>query len=290
MALLRYCRSAGRLRRPANAALRRHLNVGQNIRELDHEVDRTVYVGNLNFKTTDETIKKMFSEHGSVETVRLPIDREIDRPRGFAFVTLQSKEEAASVRSALQGVKLDGRVLKVNGVHEKRNGGPLTFQRARRWVNTSDGGSNAAKDHSLSYSSLFEGRRVAVFGIPAPFTGICTDVHVPPYLELASEFKGKVDELVCMTVSDPFCLGAWVDSMGAAESGITFLADTTGSISKHLDVYRSFHQDALGMRCMRFSMIVNDGTVEAFSEVKDAAIDAQWLLVKASRGPSSQAA
>ena len=84
-----------------------------------------LYVGNLNFTTTEDSLRAAFSENGrTVREVAIPSDRETGRPRGFAFVTMGSDADAKAAIAALDGKDLDGRTLKVNEAQDKpRSGG-----------------------------------------------------------------------------------------------------------------------------------------------------------------------
>ena len=73
-----------------------------------------LYVGNLSFNSTAETIRDAFSQHGTVTDLHVVTDRETGRPRGFAFVTMGNDAEASAAISAMNGVMLDGRPLRVN--------------------------------------------------------------------------------------------------------------------------------------------------------------------------------
>jgi RNA recognition motif-containing protein len=73
-----------------------------------------IYAGNLNFKTTEDDLRNLFSQHGEVEEVVLVTDRETGRPRGFGFVTMPDAEQAKAAIAELDGAELDGRALKVN--------------------------------------------------------------------------------------------------------------------------------------------------------------------------------
>ena len=73
-----------------------------------------LYVGNLSFQTTDTELREHFSQHGTVTDVHMVMDRETQRPRGFAFVTMGSPAEGQAAISALDGQPLDGRDLTVN--------------------------------------------------------------------------------------------------------------------------------------------------------------------------------
>jgi RNA recognition motif-containing protein len=84
-----------------------------------------LYVGNLNFNTTEDSIAAHFGAHGNVDEVFMPLDRMSGRPRGFAFVTMNNDDEANAAKEALDGADLDGRPLKVNEAQERapRGGG-----------------------------------------------------------------------------------------------------------------------------------------------------------------------
>lgn len=82
-----------------------------------------IYVGNLPFSTTDEELRALFSQHGTVESVSLPTDRETGRPRGFAFVEMNQADAARAIQS-LNGKDMGGRPLRVNEAQDKpRSGG-----------------------------------------------------------------------------------------------------------------------------------------------------------------------
>jgi RNA recognition motif-containing protein len=82
-----------------------------------------LYVGNLSFSTTEETLQAEFGAHGQVEEVALITDRETGRPRGFAFVTMANENEARNAIEAMNGVEVDGRTITVNEARPKSNGG-----------------------------------------------------------------------------------------------------------------------------------------------------------------------
>lgn len=82
-----------------------------------------IYVGNLPFTTTDAELRTLFSQHGTVESVSLPTDRETGRPRGFAFVEMNQADAARAIQN-LNGKDLGGRPLRVNEAQDKpRSGG-----------------------------------------------------------------------------------------------------------------------------------------------------------------------
>ncbi|TAF04003.1 MAG: RNA-binding protein [Nostocales cyanobacterium] len=84
----------------------------------------SIYVGNLSYQVTDEDLKKAFAEYGKVSRVQLPTDRETGRPRGFAFVEMESEAQETAAIEALDGAEWMGRDLKVNKAkpREERSG------------------------------------------------------------------------------------------------------------------------------------------------------------------------
>jgi cold-inducible RNA-binding protein len=73
-----------------------------------------LFVGNLSFNLTENDLQDAFAAFGTVTEVNLMMDRTTNRPRGFAFVSMSSKEEADKAIEGLNGKQLDGRALTVN--------------------------------------------------------------------------------------------------------------------------------------------------------------------------------
>jgi RNA recognition motif-containing protein len=78
-----------------------------------------VYVGNINYRTSDEALRQIFTEYGNVESVHLAKDRESGRFRGFAFIDMSSKDEATEAIKALDGKEIDGRQLRVKEAEDR---------------------------------------------------------------------------------------------------------------------------------------------------------------------------
>jgi len=88
-----------------------------------------LYVGNLPFSATEDTVRALFAEFGAVQSVSLITDRETGRPRGFGFVEM-SGTDAARAMSALSGKDFGGRPLKVNEAQDRpRSGGGFGHRR-----------------------------------------------------------------------------------------------------------------------------------------------------------------
>src|SRR6185295_9237116 len=82
-----------------------------------------LFVGNLSYNVTENDLQDLFAQHGTVAEVNLMLDRMSGRSRGFAFVTMSSKEEADAASQALNGHPLDGRNLTVNEARPRPEGG-----------------------------------------------------------------------------------------------------------------------------------------------------------------------
>jgi RNA recognition motif-containing protein len=82
-----------------------------------------LYVGNLSFGSTQETLRDAFAAHGEVVDVHLVADRTTGQSRGFGFVTMGSREQAEAAMQNMNGADLDGRALKVNEAEERPGGG-----------------------------------------------------------------------------------------------------------------------------------------------------------------------
>ena len=102
-----------------------------------------LFVGNLSFNTTENDLQDAFAAHGTVVEANLMMDRATGRPRGFAFVTMSTPEEAQKAIAALNGAQLGGRALTVNVAkpREERTGGGGGGGRREFRVSGSGGGS-----------------------------------------------------------------------------------------------------------------------------------------------------
>lgn len=82
-----------------------------------------LYVGNLSFRTTLDSLRVAFEPHGEVTDVHIVTDRESGQSRGFGFVTMGNKDAATRAIESMNGSMLDGRPLRVNEAEERRNFG-----------------------------------------------------------------------------------------------------------------------------------------------------------------------
>ena len=116
--------------------------------------------------------------------------------------------------------------------------------------------------NKVNLAELCSGKRVVIFGVPGAFTTGCSKTHLPGYIEAAPELKAKkgVNDIVCVSVNDPFVMEAWGKEQGA-DGKVRMLADTCGDLAKALDLQLDLVAVLGNVRCKRFSMLVEDGTV-----------------------------
>ena len=80
---------------------------------------KKIFVGNLSFKATEDAVRSMFAEYGTVDSVSLVTDRDTGQARGFGFVEMSNNAEADHAIAELNGKELHGRALKVNEARPK---------------------------------------------------------------------------------------------------------------------------------------------------------------------------
>ncbi len=88
---------------------------------------KNIFVGNLDFGSTESTIRSLFEQYGNVERVNLVTDRETGRSRGFAFVEMSDATQADQAIQALNGANVDGRALNINEARPKGDSGGRSF-------------------------------------------------------------------------------------------------------------------------------------------------------------------
>lgn len=133
----------------------------------------------------------------------------------------------------------------------------------------------------ITVAELTQGKRIVFFGLPGAFTPTCSALHVPGYVAQADLIKARgVNQIVCVSVNDAFVMGAWAKEQKTGDQ-VRMLGDGNGLWSKALDLETDLSQYGLGIRCQRFSMLVEDGVVKSLhieAPGKFEVSDAQTML------------
>ena len=124
---------------------------------------------------------------------------------------------------------------------------------------------------------LTRGKKVVIFGLPGAFTPTCSAKHVPSYLQQFDALKAKgVDEIWCLAVNDAFVMGAWGREQKVGGK-VRMMADGSADYARKLGLELDLTGRGMGMRCQRFSMLVDSGVVKSLNveapgkyEVSDA--------------------
>jgi len=116
------------------------------------------------------------------------------------------------------------------------------------------------KGADVTVSELTKGKKVALFAVPGAFTPTCSVKHLPSFKEKAAELRAKgVDTIACVSVNDVWVMDAWGRDQKVGDD-ILMLADGAGVFTKAVGMDKEL--GPLGMRSLRYSMIVEDGVVK----------------------------
>jgi cytochrome c peroxidase len=114
----------------------------------------------------------------------------------------------------------------------------------------------------VTTATLTAGRKVVIFGLPGAYTPTCDSAHVPSFIRTKVQFDAKgVDEIICVSVNDPFVMKAWGEATGAADAGLAMLSDADSSFTKALGMNFDAPPAGLLARSKRYAMLVEDGKV-----------------------------
>lgn len=117
----------------------------------------------------------------------------------------------------------------------------------------------------LSTDVVFAGRKVVLFAVPGAFTPTCSKSHLPGFLAALDAIKAKgVDTLACTSVNDVHVMNAWGIASGA-DGKIMMLADGNGDFAKAVGLTQDRTDAGMGLRSLRYSMIVEDGVVKTLN-------------------------
>ena len=117
----------------------------------------------------------------------------------------------------------------------------------------------------VALADKLKGRKVVVFAVPGAFTPTCHSAHVPSFIRTKDDFTAKgVEEIICISVNDPFVMKAWGEATGASAAGITMLSDADSSFTKAIGMNFDAPPAGLVARSKRYAMLVEDGKVATF--------------------------
>ncbi len=118
---------------------------------------------------------------------------------------------------------------------------------------------------AVSMSEKLAGRKVVIFGLPGAFTGTCTTAHVPSFIRTKDAFDDKgVDEIICVSVNDPFVMQAWGDATGADAAGLTLLGDAASEFTAAIGMAFDAPPVGFSQRSKRYALYAEDGVVKVF--------------------------
>ena len=114
----------------------------------------------------------------------------------------------------------------------------------------------------ITTDELFKGKLVALFGLPGAFTPTCSNVHLPGYVQHADALREKgAEDIICLSVNDAFVMAAWGKDQSVG-GRVRMVADGSGTFAAATGLEPDLVKGGLGMRCQRFSMIVDNGVVK----------------------------
>jgi peroxiredoxin len=131
--------------------------------------------------------------------------------------------------------------------------------------------------NSFELAKSTAGKKIAIFALPGAFTPTCSAKHVPGYVANAAALKAAgVDEIWCVSVNDPFVMGAWGREQHTAGK-VRMMADGSADFAKATGLTLDLTARGMGLRSNRYSMLVVDGVVKTLNieapgkfEVSDA--------------------
>jgi peroxiredoxin len=119
--------------------------------------------------------------------------------------------------------------------------------------------------NTFNVADLVKGKKIVVFGLPGAYTPTCSGKHVPGYVQHYDELRRKgVDEVWCLSVNDAYVMGAWGRDQHATGK-VRMMADGSAAFTKKLGLDVDLSARGMGIRCQRFSMLVEDGIVKSLN-------------------------
>ena len=125
----------------------------------------------------------------------------------------------------------------------------------------------------LTTTDLCDGKKVVLFAVPGAFTPTCSVQHLPGYVDNAQSLKDKgVDTVACVSVNDPFVMGAWGKDREVGED-LMMLSDGNGDFTAAIGLEMDGSGFGLGTRSQRYAMIIDDGVVSTLNVESGPGLD-----------------
>ena len=117
------------------------------------------------------------------------------------------------------------------------------------------------------------GRKIVIFAVPGAFTPTCHLAHVPSFIRTKDQFDAKgVDEIICVSVNDPFVMKSWGEATGAIDAGITMLGDAESLFTTGIGMEFSAPPAGLLARSKRYAMLIDNGVVTLLQEEENPGV------------------
>ena len=117
------------------------------------------------------------------------------------------------------------------------------------------------ESYDRNLSNFLENKKVVIFGVPGAFTPTCSEQHLPGFIRFSDQIKNNgIDEIFCLSVNDKFVMKSWFLNYPDGNK-VKGIADGNAEVSKALDVTIDKSSNFMGLRCKRFSMIINNNNI-----------------------------
>ena len=122
---------------------------------------------------------------------------------------------------------------------------------------------------AISSDEIFNGKNVALFGLPGAYTRTCSSKHLPGFVQNAEALKAKgVDTIVCLSVNDAWVMRAWGEEQNVGDK-VLMVGDGSLNFTRAVGLELDMSPRGYGARCKRFSMLVKDGVVRTMHTETD---------------------
>ncbi len=178
----------------------------------------------------------------------------------YPITVFWSPEDSAWVAAACERLN---NIAQLNPLDNEQEEQLMTIQAGdeipdtQLWRMTKDG------PKAISSAEVLGTGKVVLFAVPGAFTPTCSDHHLPGFVLRADEIRAKgVDTIACLSVNDPFVMGAWGRARGA-EDHVVMLSDGNGEFTRAVDLEMDGSGIGLGKRSRRYAAILEDGVVRS---------------------------